>query len=128
MAINFDKIAEFVNNTMESGKYRSVGFRRVDERYLSGELKVGIVLPNSYSNDWNNMSTTYDTTKEQLNGVSAIYLETLVWCDENNVADAYARSCDYQGTLCIVAGGRSEIGEDENEIIIPNAQVIWIEE
>ena len=106
-----------------------IGIRTItdDENY-----NVGDICRNSYDWDFENDCSTYNTDNPvQLNGTCAI--EIFVDCDiedmteEEIINEINNAECNYAGSKKILIGGNSSsYGDDENEVIIRDAEVIAI--
>lgn len=96
-----------------------------DENY-----EVGDFCRNSYEWDEENEISSYYTSKEEMDGTCGYDVSALVDCDDVETAkkildDAIEASSIYEGNDIVLIGGYSyEYGNDDNEIIIEDAEVI----
>lgn len=109
--------------------YRDFGVRAMDTEYQAGED-----VPDSYDWDIENDCSTYNTTGETLPGACAVFfavdgiqLDEYEDAEENlNAAIEQAKRyyCDHLYIIASKFG--SEWGNDQNEIILRDAQVIAV--
>lgn len=125
--------AKEVLKKMNESYFSTAAIRRCrkDENY-----KVGDICRNSF--DWNyekDESTFEDDEPVELPGTCGMRIENLENLDEEEVEEAEkilekalkdSRAYDYGYQTVIIAGDRYEYGNDENEIIIEDAEVIGI--
>lgn len=130
-------IVKAVINAYENG-YRHFGIRVMPSECAA--LAVGDDIPDSYGWDHELDCSTYDTTKETLGGACTVGIDTnVIWFDGSDEDNAdlaekienalqQSKKAGYWGNQIVLAGGKSgyEWGEDENELIIEDAQVIAI--
>lgn len=96
-----------------------------DENY-----KVGDFCRNSYEWDEENEISSYYTSKEEMDGTCGYDVSSLIDCDDVETAkkildNAIESSSIYDGNrIVLIAGDSYEYGNDENEIIIEDAEVI----
>ena len=113
------KYTEMINEARKNYRYYSFAVR------TGRKATVGEILENSY---WYN---EYDGVYVELDGVCGTEIEDL-WFDgdeydDNQVMEAIERNKVYPGEMQYIIGGRGgEYGNDENEIVIPGAEVICI--
>lgn len=109
--------------------YKWIGIRHLaeDENYTVGDF-----CRNSYDWDYENDCSSYDTENPiELDGTCAY--DTRIdsnWDDEEEIEGkiikAISESECYSGKIAVIAGNRAEYGNDPEEIIIENAEVIYV--
>lgn len=110
-------------------KYMYVGIRRLcdDEEY-----NVGDICRNSYDWDYENDCSSYESNNPvELPGSCSFDTGIIAeWDDESEIRQKLENAIDasdcYCGRLAVIAGNMSEYGGDECEIIIKNAEVIYL--
>src|SRR5690625_5050860 len=134
--IDYKKLAlDVLSNNKPEKNHVHIGIRSLTE----GDRKeVGAILPESY--DWDsNDESTYYTTGETLGGASAtsvdFELDTIYETKEEQLEELETALqeaiknnemySDYFGKV-VIAGRYAEGGEDDNEIIIEDAEVLAI--
>lgn len=110
-------------------RYTYIGIRHLadDENY-----QVGDFCRNSY--DWNyenDCSSYYTENPEELSGACAYNTNiNSSWDDgeeiKGKIIKAISESDCYSGRIAIIAGKLAEYGNDSEEIIIENAEVIYL--
>lgn len=106
-------------------KYETIGIRAVPIEQ-EGEYGIGDILPESYDWDFENDTSTYNTTGETLGGSSALWIriedgETL----EEAIQRALEGTYEYEGKDIFIVGGKYvEEGNDTNEVVIKDATAI----
>ena len=100
-------------------------------RFCPFMVRCGEVLEPSYQWDIENDVSCYETTGEQLAGTSAINIIELILDDTYYEVDEAARrifeiitTANYDGYPCIIRGAFSEYGQDDNEVLIEDAEVV----
>lgn len=100
-------------------------------RFCPYMVQGGEGLEASYQWDIENDVSCYETTGEQLAGTSAINIIELILDDTYYEVDEAARqifeiitTANYDGYPCIIRGAFSEYGQDENEVLIEDAEVV----
>lgn len=109
--------------------YRYVGIRHLadDEEY-----NVGDICRNSYDWDYENDCSSYESNNPvELQGSCSFDTGIIAeWDDESEIRQKLENAIDasdcYCGRLAVIAGNRSECGSDDGEIIIKNAEVIYL--
>lgn len=118
----FDKIKE--------EKYSVVAIRRCckDEKY-----NVGDICRNSYEWNYEYDVSSYDTeTPIELDGTCGLDITSIIDCEnlsdvKNIINDGIEKSSIYDGNnVIIIAGHDYSYGNDEEELIIGNADVIAV--
>lgn len=124
-------VEEILRKVNEEG-YGVVAIRHCaeDEHY-----KVGDTCRNSF--DWNYEldCSTYDTDEPiELDGTCGYHIAGFENLDEDEVEEAtelfnkaLKNSSIYGGTVVVIAGNRKSWGNDEDEVIIDDAEVIAVE-
>lgn len=92
--------------------------------------EIGTICRESYDWDYENDCSTYETTGETLDGTCGYHLVN-VDADSTEseiieVAKAQLKNCNYYGQKVIIGGKRYEFGEDFNEVIIEDAEILEI--
>jgi hypothetical protein len=106
-------------------KYETIGIRAVPTEQ-EGKYGIGDILPESYDWDFENDTSTYNTTGETLGGSSALWVriedgETL----EEAIQRALEGTYEYEGKDIFIVGGKYvEEGNDTNEVVIEDATAI----
>lgn len=106
-------------------KYETIGIRAVPIEQ-EGKYGIGDILPESYDWDFENDTSTYNTTGETLGGSSALWVriedgETL----EESIQRALEGTYEYEGKDIFIVGGKYvEEGNDTNEVVIEDATAI----
>ena len=110
-------------------RYTYIGIRHLadDENY-----QIGDFCRNSY--DWNyenDCSSYYTENPEELPGTCAYNTNiNSSWDDgeeiKGKIITAISESDCYSGRIAIIAGKSAEYGNDQEEIIIENAEVIYL--
>lgn len=119
-------IKEAVRTIMDSD-YDVIGIRHItsDESY-----KVGDYARNSYDWDIENDVSSYETDPKELDGTSAYFTDIDTLDDEEEVEKklliALEESKVYSGAAILLGGDRYDWGNDDNEIIIEDAEVLYI--
>jgi len=107
-------------------KYMVIGIRSLsdDEKYNIGDIC-------RYSYDWNHIHdrSTYGYENVMLNGTCAINTEIDYYWDEDDeiiekIEETYEKAY-WKENVVIIAGYQWEYGEDDNEVIIEDAEVIF---
>lgn len=99
-------------------------------RFCPFVVRCGEVLEPSYQWDIENDISCYETTGEQLPGTSAIDITELVIDRSYGVDEAARRIFDvvtaahYDGYPCIIRGVFAEYGQDDDEVLIDDAEVV----
>lgn len=121
-------VAEILKKVNDEG-YGVVAIRHCaeDERY-----EVGDMCRNSF--DWNyelDHSTYEDEEQVELNGTCGLHIVGFENLDEEETEEAVEmfdkamkESQAYGGSVVVIAGNYFEYGNDENEVIIEDAEVI----
>lgn len=109
--------------------YKWIGIRHLaeDENYTVGDF-----CRNSYDWDYENDCSSYDAENPiELDGTCAY--DTRIdsnWDDDEEIEEkilkAISESDCYSGRIAIIAGNYAEYGNDPEEIIIENAEVIYL--
>lgn len=130
-----NKIMQLVNCMKKAKKS---GYCVFGIRVMDGSLKIGDSVPDSYDWDIVNDCSTYVTTGETLGGACAVSInDSLLLLDGSDDDEAFQEiqkaiegSKNYYGKHIYMIGGKfgSEWGNDVNEIIIEDADVIGIVE
>ena len=117
---------------------KSAGYCVFGIRVTDAFLKIGDSVPDSYDWDIENDCSTYVTTGVTLGGACAVYIDnSLLLLDGSDdeeasqeIQKAIEGSKNYYGEHMYMIGGKfgSEWGNDVNEIIIKDADVIGIVE
>lgn len=135
MTTNMNELIEAMKKAHESG-CTHFGIRVVEND--AGILHVGDLCPDSYNWDFELDCSTRETTGEMLNGACAIEIDTRMLMldgdDDEDVVTEIEKSIQqsenagYWGEQMLLIAGSDgcEYGDDENEIIIENAEVIAI--
>ena len=119
-------IKEAVRTIMDSN-YEIIGIRHItsDESY-----KVGDYARNSYDWDIENDVSSYETDPKELDGTSAYFTDIDTLDDEEEVEKklliALEESKVYSGAAILLGGDRYDWGNDDNEVIIEDAEVLYI--
>lgn len=123
-------VAEILKEVIVEG-YDVVAVRHCtpDENYV-----VGDICRNSYGWDYNNDCSTYGTDNEiELDGTCAIRAFGIENLDEEDVQEcaediltALNNASIYFGKVAIIAGYMWHYG-DEDEVIIRDAKVLWVQ-
>lgn len=119
-------IKEAVRTIMDSD-YEVIGIRHIasDESY-----KVGDYTRNSYDWDNENDLSSYETNPKELDGTSAYFTGIDTLDDEEEIEtkilSALEESKVYSGAAILLGGDRYDWGNDDNEIIIEDAEVLYI--
>ena len=100
-------------------------------RFCPYMVQGGEGLEASYQWDIENDVSCYETTGEQLAGTSAINIIELILDDTYYEVDEAARrifeiitTANYDGYPCIIRGAFSEYGQDDDEVLIEDAEVV----
>lgn len=131
--MNAKELVEAMKQATKSG-YHVFGIRTIEN--AAGVLNVGDSVPDSYDWDYENDISARETTGENLPGACAIQVfSDYLWLDgtdddeaESAICDAVKKSSVYYGeqVLLIAGKGRYEYGNDQDEIIIADADVIGV--
>ena len=131
--MNARELVEAMKQASKSG-YHVFGIRTIEN--AAGVLNVGDSVPDSYDWDYENDISARETTGENLPGACAIRVfSDYLWLDgtdddeaESAICDAVKKSSVYYGeqVLLIAGKGRYEYGNDQDEIIIADADVIGV--
>lgn len=115
-------------------KINQEGYTFVGIRHLSNDeaYKVGDFCRNSYDWDYENDCSSYDSeSPEELPG-TCVY-DTRIdsnWDDDEEIEEkilkAISESSFYSGKIAVIAGNYAEYGNDPEEIIIRDAEVIFL--
>ena len=109
-------------------RYSVVAIRHLceDEDYC-----VGDICRNSFQYDLEYDNSSYYTNPIELNGTCGYAIFDICDLEEDEVEkakeqliDGLKKSADYRGKPVIIAGYRYEYGWDEEEVVIPYAEVI----
>lgn len=119
---------ELIRKINEEG-YTWIGIRHLadDENY-----KVGDFCRNSYDWDYENDRSSYENDDpEELPGTCAYNTRINSGWDEDEEIEiklkkAISGSACYSGKIAVIAGNYAEYGNDPEEIIIENAEVIYL--
>lgn len=112
-----------------SSNYEYIGIRHLTE---DEDYKVGDYCRSSYDWDYENDRSSYETDDpEELPGTCAYNTRIdPAWDDEEEVIgkikNAISESSCYSGKIAIIAGNYAEYGNDPEEIIIRDAEVIFL--
>lgn len=115
---------------IREAQYTYIGIRHLadDEHY-----KVGDLCRNSFDWDAENDITTYGSDDPaELDGTCAIdtRIDT-IWDSSEEIRDklmnAISESSMYPGQMAVIASNRASYGSDNDEIIIKNAEIIYLE-
>lgn len=109
--------------------YKWIGIRHLanDENYTIGDF-----CRNSYEWDYEYDCSSYDSENpEELPGACAYDTRIdSVWDDEEEIEEkirkAISESDCYSGKIAVIAGNSAEYGNDPEEIIISDAEVIYL--
>lgn len=109
--------------------YKWIGIRHLadDENYTVGDF-----CRNSYDWDYENDCSSYDTENpEEFPGTCAYNTGIdSAWDDDDEIEEkilkAISGSSCYSGKIAVIAGNRAEYGNDPEEIVIKNAEVIYL--
>lgn len=115
-------------------KFTSAGVRCLTDDQVTGELTRGAEVRDSYDWDHAEDCSTFFTTGEQLAGACAVVVEwdisTSPFFDEEDlfelaskIKEAVEKSESYIGEPVLLVGWGNEVGEDEDEIILYQAEV-----
>lgn len=115
-------------------KINEEGYAWIVIRHLSDDenYEVGDFCRNSYDWDYENDCSSYDTENpEELPGTCAYNTGIdSAWDDDDEIEEkilkAISGSSCYSGKIAVIAGNRAEYGNDQEEIIIENAEVIYL--
>lgn len=115
-------------------KINQEGYTFVGIRHLSNDeaYKVGDFCRNSYDWDYENDRSSYESEDPiELPGTCAY--NTGIdsgWDDDDEIEEkilkAISESSCYSGKIAVIAGNSAEYGNDPEEIIIENAEVIYL--
>lgn len=117
---------ESLIKTIRERKFRVIGIRSLwdDEKY-----NIGDICRCSY--DWNHEydRSTYGYENVEFNGTCAINTEIDLYWDEDEeiiekIEETYKKAY-WHTDVVIIAGNQWEYGEDDNEVIIEDAEVIF---
>lgn len=119
---------ELIRKISEEG-YKWIGIRHLsdDENYAVGDL-----CRNSYDWDYENDRSSYDSENPiELPGSCAYDTKIdSTWDDDEEIEEklhkAISESSCYFGKIAVIAGNSAEYGNDPEEIIIGNAEVIYL--
>lgn len=99
-------------------------------RFCPCMVRCGEVLDASYQWDIEGDISCYETTREQLAGTSAIDISDII-CDQSYCVDEAARqifdivsNANYDGYPVIIRGTFVEYGQDDNEVLLYDAEVV----
>ena len=97
-------------------------------RFCPYVVQGGEGLGPSYQWDMENDISCYETTGEQLPGTSAIDITVAIITKEVNEAARQifeiVTTANYDGYPCIICGAFSEYGQDDDEVLIEDAEVV----
>lgn len=97
-------------------------------RFCSYMVQGGEGLGPSYQWNMENDISCYETTGEQLPGTSAIDITVAIITKEVNEAARQifeiVTTANYDGYPCIIRGAFSEYGQDDDEVLIEDAEVV----
>ena len=97
-------------------------------RFCPCMVRRGEGLGPSYQWDMENDISCYETTGEQLPGTSAIDITVAIITKEVNEAARQifeiVTTANYDGYPCIICGAFSEYGQDDDEVLIEDAEVV----
>ena len=119
----YEKVLEVIKNS----SYEIFGIRHIasDESYI-----VGDCARNSYDWDIENDVSSYETDSRELDGTSAYFTDIDTLDDEEEIEKklliALEKSKVYSGTAVLLGGDRYDWGNDDNEVIIEDAEVLYI--
>ena len=121
--MNITELAQAIANAFDEKGYTNFGIRTGRVAEIGEELEP--------SHDWNHEDDCF--SEETLPGTCSTGIGGL-WFDgeaedEEEIEKAIARHIrnNYDGEMTYIIGGnRSEYGEDDGELIIANAEVIYI--
>lgn len=136
MNINYRGLAEEILKSNESKQYPYIAFRSLTE---DDKKEVGATLPPSYDHDFELDISTFETTKETLNGTSGTRIdfdfEVRYEKEEERITELiealkesmkeHKNYIDYFGRV-IIGGDNIEYGDDFGEIIIEDAEVLVV--
>lgn len=121
--MNIKEAARAIMNS----NYEIFGIRHIapDESY-----KVGDYTRNSYDWDNENDLSSYETNPKELDGTSAYFTGIDTLDDEEQIEtkilSALEESKVYSGAAILLGGDRYDWGNDDNEVIIEDAEVLYI--
>lgn len=113
--------------TIINSNYEIFGIRHIasDESY-----KIGDCTRNSYDWDIENDVSSYETNSRELDGTSAYFTGIDTLDDEEEIEKklliALEKSKVYSGTAILLGGDRYDWGNDDSEVIIEDAEVLYI--
>lgn len=134
MSSNLTAAIESIKNAHDNGSL-VFGIRSVSGDYF--DYQIGASIPKSFDYDIENDCSTEYTTKETLDGSCAVSIEDInvnyfAFGDDDRaelataIEAALKAARSYGGDIVmIIAGETSEYGNDENEVIIQNATMIY---
>ena len=97
-------------------------------RFCPCMVCCGEALEPSYQWDIENDISCYETTGEQLSGTSAIDITVAIITKEVNEAARQifeiVTTANYDGYPCIIRGAFSEYGQDDDEVLIEDVEVV----
>lgn len=117
-------------NKIKEEKYSVVAIRRCckDENY-----NIGDICRSSYEWNYEYDVSSYDTeTPNELDGTCGLNITSIIDCEDlsdvkNIIDDGIEKSSTYDGNnVIIIAGYDCSYGNDEEEIIVENAEVITV--
>lgn len=123
--MNVIEIAKIIKES----KYQFFGIRHLadDEDY-----KIGDIARNSYDWDYENDISSYHTDPIELDGTCAYNTQIESDFDElEEIVEKLNKSiknATYSGKIAVLGCNYIEYGADENEIIMEDAEVLFIEE
>ena len=115
-------------------KVNEEGYSVVAIRHLSDDenYSIGDICRNSYN--WNyeyDLSSYFTEEPEELNGTCGYSISKIcgldveeIECAEKILSNGIENASVYSGKTVIIAGYLYEYGNDENEVIVANAEVI----
>lgn len=115
-------------------KVNEEGYSVVAIRHLSDDenYRIGDICRNSYN--WNyeyDLSSYFTEEPEELNGTCGYSISKIcsldveeIECAEKILSNGIENASVYSGKTVIIAGYRYEYGNDENEVIVADAEVI----
>lgn len=115
-------------------KVNEEGYSVVAIRHLSDDenYRIGDICRNSYN--WNyeyDLSSYFTEEPEELNGTCGYSISKIcsldveeIECAEKILSNGIENASVYPGKTVIIAGYRYEYGNDENEVIVADAEVI----
>jgi hypothetical protein len=117
---------EDVIKLIKERKFRVIGIRSLcdDEKYNIGDIC-------RYSYAWNHVNdrSTYGYENVMLNGTCAINTEIdYYWDEDEEIVEKIEVSYEkayWKEEVVLIAGYQWEYGEDDNEVIIEDAEVIF---